>query len=305
MDLRLLRYFIACVEHKTMHSAAAAVSVSQPALSKAIRSLEAELGVVLLDREPRGVVPTPFGDALFRYAKMIDAEMRRAVFEIDAMRGVTRGTVVVGVIPTMCSTMSNVGRLILSRYPGLRLILRVAFSTELAPALLEGDLDLALLLMPLDNAQVGITFDPLFLTRPVLVAREGHPLTGRANISAKELAEYPWMMPQFPQAHRLIINQTFMDAGVPPPVPAINVSTAVFFDELIRQTDMITVVPSTLLGNKDKALGLEALRTNLPFPDEAVGIAYRQNSTLLPGARTVIELMRECCAGLPGYIPPK
>jgi DNA-binding transcriptional LysR family regulator len=236
---------------------------------------------------------------------MIDAEMRRAVFEIDAMRGVTRGTVVVGVIPTMCSTMSNVGRLILSRYPGLRLILRVAFSTELTPALLEGDLDLALLLMPLDNAQVGITFDPLILTRPVLVAREGHPLTGRDNISVKELAEYPWMMPQFPQAHRLIINRTFMDAGVPPPVPAINVSTAVFFDALIRETDMITVVPSTLLGNADKALGLEALRTNLPFPDEAVGIAYRQNSTLLPGARTVIELMRECCAGLPGYIPAK
>ena len=104
MDLRLLRYFIACVEHKTMHSAADAVSVSQPALSKAIRSLEAELGVILLDREPRGVVPTPFGDTLFRYAKMIDAEMRRAVFEIDAMRGVTRGTVVVGVIPTMSTS---------------------------------------------------------------------------------------------------------------------------------------------------------------------------------------------------------
>jgi DNA-binding transcriptional LysR family regulator len=88
-------------------------------------------------------------------------------------------------------------------------------------------------------------------------------------------------------------------------VPAINVSTAVFFDALIRQTDMITVVPSTLLSNAEKPLGLEALRTNLPFPDEAVGIAYRQNSTLLPGARTVIELMRECCAGLPDYIPPK
>lgn len=305
MDLRLLRYFIACVEHKTMHSAAAAVCVSQPALSKAIRSLEAELGVMLLDREPRGVVPTPFGDTLFRYAKMMDAEMRRAVFEIDAMRGVTRGTVVVGVIPTMCGTMANVGRLVLSRYPGLRLILRVAFSTELTPALLEGELDVALLLMPLDNSQVGITFDPLLLTRPVLVAREGHPLTGRENISVKELAEYPWMMPQFPQTHRLIINQTFMDAGVPPPVPAINVSTAIFFDALIRQTDMVTVVPSTLLSNGEKTFGLEALRTNFPFPEEAVGVAYRQNSTLLPGARTVIELMRECCAESPGYISPK
>src|ERR1700692_1370457 len=103
-----------------MHSPAAAVRVLQPPRSKAIRSLEAELGVMLLDREPRGVVPTPFGDALFRYAKMIDAEMRRAVFEIDAMRGVTRGTVVVGAIPTMSGTMSQVGRLIVSGAPGRR-----------------------------------------------------------------------------------------------------------------------------------------------------------------------------------------
>jgi DNA-binding transcriptional LysR family regulator len=68
---------------------------------------------------------------------------------------------------------------------------------------------------------------------------------------------------------------------------------------------MVTVVPSTLLSNGENTLGLEALRTNFRFPEEAVGIAYRQNSTLLPGARTVIELMRECCAESPGYISPK
>jgi len=121
---------------------------------------------------------------------MIDADMRRAVFEIDAMRGVTRGTVVVASFH-MSGTMSNVGRLILSRHPGLRLILRVAFSTELTPALLEGDLDLALVLMPLDNAKVGITFDPLFLTRPVLVAREGHPLTGRTTYQSRSWPNIP------------------------------------------------------------------------------------------------------------------
>jgi len=65
VDLRLLRYFIACVEHKTMHSAADAVSVSQPALSKAIRSLEAELGVILLDREPRGSFQRPLATRCF------------------------------------------------------------------------------------------------------------------------------------------------------------------------------------------------------------------------------------------------
>ncbi len=94
MDLRLLRYFIACVEQKTIHAAAEAVHVSQPALSKAIHNLETDLGVTLLDRLPRGVVPTPFGETLFRYAKMMDNEMRRVLAEMDAMKGVTRGTII-------------------------------------------------------------------------------------------------------------------------------------------------------------------------------------------------------------------
>src|SRR5882724_1759959 len=113
MDFRLLRYFVACVEHRTMHAAADAVFVSQPALSKAIHNLEALVGAKLLDRRPRGVVPTPYGEVLFRYAKMINSELRRATAEIDAMRGMTRGTVVIGVIPTMTSIIGQVARMVM------------------------------------------------------------------------------------------------------------------------------------------------------------------------------------------------
>src|ERR1700760_4817973 len=120
MDVRILRYFVACVESRTMHAAAQAVHVSQPALSKAIANLEHELGVALLDRHPRGVAPTPYGDTLFRYAKMIDSEMRRAVAEIDAQRGMTRGTIVIGVIPTMSALMGKVAQTVMVRHPGLK-----------------------------------------------------------------------------------------------------------------------------------------------------------------------------------------
>lgn len=306
MDLRLLRYFIACVEHKTMHAAASAVNVSQPALSKAIRNLETELGVTLLDRQPRGVVPTPFGETLFRYAKMVDSEMRRAVAELDAMRGMTRGTIVIGVIPTMCTVLGDVARLVMERHPGLKLQLRVAFSAELTSALLEGEIDIAVLLLPPDSPQLGLEIRPLFLTRPAVAVRSGHPLVGRANLSMRDLAEFPWLIPDYPPNHRNIIHRAFIDAGMTPPVAAINVSTVIFFDSLIRQTDLVTVVPATLFNTRDRALDLVPLHTDFPFPTESVGMAYRQNTTLLPGARRIMDLVRECCAGLPGYVssPP-
>ena len=137
MDQRVLRYFLACVDYRTMHAAAEAVHVSQPALSKAISNLEAQLGVTLLERHPRGVVPTRFGDTLYQYAKMIDSEMRQAVAEIDAMRGMTRGTIVIGVIPTMSTVMADVAATVLESLPGLELKLKIGFSSELTKALLE------------------------------------------------------------------------------------------------------------------------------------------------------------------------
>jgi DNA-binding transcriptional LysR family regulator len=304
VDLRLLRYFIACVENKTMHAAAAAVNVSQPALSKAIRNLEADLGVALLDRQPRGVVPTPFGETLFRYAKMVDSEMRRAVAEIDAMRGMTRGSIVIGVIPTMSTVMGDVARLVMQRHPGLKLQLRVAFSAELTAALLDGEIDISVLLLPPAGAQLGLEIQPLLQTSPAVVVRSGHPLLRLERPTLRDLADYPWLIPDYPPAHRNIIHQAFIDAGMTPPVAAIKVSTVIFFDDLIRQTDLVTVAPATLFNARDRTRDLMPLQTDFPFPVESVGMAYRQNTTLLPGARRIMEVVRECCATMPGYITP-
>ncbi|MDB5456943.1 MAG: hypothetical protein JWP92_2528 [Caulobacter sp.] len=302
MDLRLLRYFVACVEHKTMHAAAAAAHVSQPALSKAINNLEATLGVRLLDRRPRGVVPTPYGETLFRYAKMIDSELRRATAEIDAMRGMTRGTVVIGVIPTMSVVMADVAREILATRPGLKLKLRVGFSSELTAALHEGEVDIALLLLPADSPPLGLAFEPLLRTGPRVVVREGHPLAGRRDLSLRDLGEFPWMIPEYPPSHRAIVNRAFLDAGLTPPTSAIDVSTVVFFDSLIRQTDLVTIVPAMLLSTPERSGQLVGLETDFQFPPEEVGMAYRENTTLLPGARVVIDLVRHLCAQLPNHV---
>jgi DNA-binding transcriptional LysR family regulator len=303
MDLRLLRFFVACVEHKTMHAAAEAVNVSQPALSKAIRNLEAELGVKLLDRQPRGVVPTPYGDTLFRYAKMIDSELRHAIAEIDAMRGMTRGTIVIGVIPTMSGLFAEVAREVIERHPRLKLKVRVGFSAELSPALLEGEIDLALLLLPENGATIGLAFTSLIRTGPVVVVRKGHPLAGRTGLSLRELADYPWLIPDYPPSHRAVVYRAFMDAGIPPPVSVIDVSTVIFFDSLIRDSNLVTVAPATLLSASQRAIDLVALETEFQFPIEQVGMAYRENSTLLPGARVVMDLVRARCAKLPGHVP--
>jgi DNA-binding transcriptional LysR family regulator len=299
MDLRLLRYFVACVECKNLHAAAEALHVSQPALSKAIRNLEAELGVPLLERQPRGVVPTAYGTTLLRYAKMASSEMRRAKAEIDAMRGATKGKIHIGAVPTMIAPMAKAARGVMASHPGLKLAIRAGFSSELTAALLDGELDLALILVPEDGAPLGLKFEALRRTDPVVVARAGHPLRQRETLSLQDLAEYPWLLPTYPPSHRRTVNRVFMDAGIPPPSPAMEVSTVVLFESLIRETDMLTIMPSTLLTAGGPHPDILALPVHFPFPKEQIGLGYRENSPLLPGAQVVMQSVRNVCADLP------
>jgi DNA-binding transcriptional LysR family regulator len=121
MELRQLAHFVAAVEHGNIVRAADAVHLTQPALTKSIQKLEAALGVTLLARTPRGVSPTPFGEILLRYARLMRTQGERAVAEIAAVKAGRRGHLALGV------GMSFLGYLlpavvaeVLDAHPGLR-----------------------------------------------------------------------------------------------------------------------------------------------------------------------------------------
>ncbi len=295
MDLRLLRYFAACVDAKSLHAAAEVLHVSQPALSKAIHTLEAELGVPVLERRPRGVVPTAYGETLLRYAKLIDSELRHATAEIDAMRGATKGEISLGVVPTMIKTVAEAAASVLRTHPGLKLKVKAGFSAELTTALLDGEIDVAVLLLQDGGAPLGLAFEPLLQTDPAIVARTDHPLAGGPAPRLSDLLAYPWMIPVYPASHRKVVSQVFLDAGLKPPAATMEVSTVVAFATLIRDTDMLTIMPRTLLAS-GSADGIAPLPVSFPFAPESVGLAYRENSRLLPGARIVMEAVRTVSA---------
>src|SRR5580692_4978380 len=96
IDVPRLRQLALIVRHRSFSKAAESVGISQPALSKNIRSLERALGVQLLERGRFGAIPTAFGLALVRHADSIDAELRSAEQEVNALRVAHSGHVCVG-----------------------------------------------------------------------------------------------------------------------------------------------------------------------------------------------------------------
>ena len=99
MQSRLLKSFLAVADKSSITEAAAALNVSQPALTKSIKQLEADLGVTLFERTSTGVSLTRFGSVLQHHAKIMENEYRHALSRIDDLKGGRKGTIRIGAGP--------------------------------------------------------------------------------------------------------------------------------------------------------------------------------------------------------------
>ncbi|MFJ6982082.1 MULTISPECIES: LysR substrate-binding domain-containing protein [unclassified Streptomyces] len=187
-SLAQLRAFAAVAEHLHFRDAAAALGMSQPALSGAVSALEEALGVTLLERTTRKVLLSPSGERLAVRARAVLAEVGALMEEADAVRAPFTGVLRLGVIPTVAPyLLPTVLRLVHDRYPDLDLQVHEEQTASLLDGLHSGRLDLLLLAVPLGAP--GVVELPLFDEDFVLVTPLGHPLGGREGIPREELRE--------------------------------------------------------------------------------------------------------------------
>ena len=188
MNLRDLKYLVALAEHKHFGRAAAACFVSQPTLSTQIKKLEEELGVPLVERAPRKVMLTPAGREAAMRARGIVAEVEQMKEAARRSRDPEAGTVRLGIFPTLGPyLLPHVVPAIRERFPQLELLLVEEKSDVLLAQLRNGQLDAALLALPINDEQLHVEF--LFEEPFVLAAPEGHPLTARAHLTLADLGD--------------------------------------------------------------------------------------------------------------------
>jgi DNA-binding transcriptional LysR family regulator len=201
LEVRELRYFVAVAEELNFGRAAQRLGIAQPPLSRAIRRLEAALGVVLLERTTRRVTLTPAGVVLLRQGRAaldaVTAAGRRA-----QRAGRPGSRLQVAVKPS-----GEVGPLqaLLRSYHTDNPALPVAEVTvcgygEPAVRLRDGRSDVALLRSPFDGS--GLDFEPLFTEPRVAIVAAAHRLAGKGPVCRADLAEEP--VPRWPDTDELI-----------------------------------------------------------------------------------------------------
>lgn len=155
LNLHLLRMFAAVVQTGSFSRAAEALNISQPAISKGVRDFELQVGCRLLNRSPKGVVPTMEGLALSRHAETLFAAERAAEEELSALRGLHNGSLRIGASTTIATYM-------IARYlgafhrahPGVDLHLVSANTRDIAEQMAAQDIDIGLVEGPIEERNI-------------------------------------------------------------------------------------------------------------------------------------------------------
>ncbi len=189
MELRQLRYLVSLSEERSFTRAAAREHIAQPALSQQIQRLEREAGVPLVERTTRSVVITDAGEMLVARARRMLAEMEAAREELESLRGVMTGRVVIGAMHTMGPVDIS---LVLAGYhrlhPGVELTVREQSSEELAEMLRVDELDLAFLSVTERIESHGLGLHQLLAEELAVIVAPAHPLAPRATVRMRDLS---------------------------------------------------------------------------------------------------------------------
>ena len=188
MNLRDLRYLVALADHKHFGRAAEASFVSQPTLSTQLKKFEDEIGMALVERNPRNVMLTEVGEAVVAKARMI-------LREADEIKAIARrakdpesGTVRLGIFPTLAPyLLPHIVPNIVARFPKLELILVEEKTEVLLKKLHDGELDAAILALPIHDDTLHAEF--LFEESFVLAINKQNKLAKAKRIKLNDLAE--------------------------------------------------------------------------------------------------------------------
>jgi DNA-binding transcriptional LysR family regulator len=287
MDPRALRYLVEVVRHGGFARASAHAHASQPTLSKAIAQLEEECGARLLERGRRGVRLTAAGELVHRHALAALAEGERLRAELDALRGLRRGELRLGLPPLGSSVLFAP---LLARYrqqhPDIEIRLMEHGSRRLEQAVLDGELDIAATLLP---TGAGLQHQPVRDEPMLALLPESHPRAGAARFRLAWLAESPLIL--FEQGFAL--NQLIRDAcarlGIVPS-ETVHSSQVDFIVALVAAGGGIALLPRLTVEER-RLSGVAAVPLAGRELRWRMVLAWRQGTQLSAAARAWLALV--------------
>jgi DNA-binding transcriptional LysR family regulator len=292
LKLRDLDILLAVIETGSMGKAANRLNISQPAVSKAIVELENAVGVRLVDRGRRGVIPTPYGVALAKRSLAIFNDLRQGLQDIEFLADPTKGDIRIGTTEPVAAALVSPSIDRLSRkHPQISVHIVAGDTATLYKNLIERNIELAVCRM-IGELPDELAAEILFYDTFVVMTAAKNPLTRRRKLTLAELRNEPWALLPSDSFFGALVAEAFRAGGHEPPRAMVVSLSEYMKNEILATGRFLTVLPGFMLKVAGRHPPLKALAVTLPNERMPIGIVTLKNRMLTPLAQLFIETIR-------------
>lgn len=295
MELRQLRYLVQIIKCGSISRAAEILHVAQPSLSLQIKNLEDELGVPLLVRHARGVLPTEFGATFAEQAELILGQAERAKDSVRSIKSSPAGRIAIGLPLSVCRGMAlSIIRDAGIHYPGLQIHIIEAMTPTLDEWIRSGRIDVALLYnyRPFEKT----LWTEVLSENLMIIVPAGSPAAAAPQLSLRQALKLPLVLPGPSNVVRLLIEQ--LAAGLKLRISTMDCDSLSAIRHLVR-TGFSTILPHFCFIDEIERGEVVAV----PFADEPppswrLTLVISQRSPNQRACRAVGDLLIKVCLDL-------
>jgi LysR family pca operon transcriptional activator len=293
IKLRHLVSFIETVRQDGVGPAAAALGLTQPAVSKSLAELEDVLGVALFDRSRRKLALTDFGEIFLRHANAAVSALRQGVDSVAQVRG-AEAVIRLGALPTV---EVEVVPQAVARFAAGPMACRVHVesgpSAHLLALLRSGGIDFVVGRMPDPDVMEGFAFEHLYSERLVLAVRPGHPLAAIEQADLRAIENFPALVPPRGAIIRPTVDALFVAAGAGRPAHEIETVSNSFSRAYALLTDAVWFISRSVVAADLERGDLVELAIDMAASHGAIGITTRAGTVFDLSAIALMDAVRE------------
>ncbi len=266
----------------SLSRAAEALSLTQPAMSKALHEIEDMLGFEVFHRGARGLQKTPQGRVVVHGAALLLRELMHVHAEAEAagadgditavLRLGTSGFLAVDLLPPVVARLTKLS-------PPVAVRLREDNVPRLFESLLAGDLDALVTLYNSDvmasTAGREVQFEKIGEERYLVIAPVGHPLSRARAVTWQTLAEQDWVLTVKPSLARVFVEDSFRRHGVAPPAPLCETDGPLTATRMVAAGIGLSSVPESTAQSALRSKAVSLIKVQTPQPTATLGLVYR------------------------------
>jgi DNA-binding transcriptional LysR family regulator len=290
MDIRQLNYFLEVALQGSFSKASQKLHLSQPTLSKMVKTLEDELGVLLLDRSTRRIELTDAGELVLSHAQNIMKSLETLDTALSELKNIKKGKIKIGLPPLIgASFFPTIIGEFHHLYPNIDLQLVEEGGKKIEKALLEGSIDLGVVVLPVDEELFESV--PIVERELVLIVNSSHPLANRTQVSFQELQDESFILYSKGYALHDRVRDMCIRNGFEPTVTRES-GHWLFISEMVSANFGISLLPETICHKLDPEK-ITAVRMSEPKVEWNLAIIWRKHHYLSFAAKEWINFVRD------------